>query len=65
MKQDLKKLQKFFLKKQRFPTYEEMLLLFNLASKSAVAYRIEKLIKNGDVLKEKNNLYLARVTIKF
>lgn len=63
--EDLEKLQNFFLKRQRFPTYEEMMPLFGLASKSAVAYRINKLIESGDVLKERNNLLLARVSIKF
>ena len=49
----------FFAEFKRMPTYEEMKDLFGVASKNTVAYRVNKLIEVGFLLKDGNKLSLA------
>ena len=42
------------------PTYEEMKSLFGVASKNTVAYRVNKLIEEGFLMKDGNRLSLAQ-----
>ena len=57
--QDSEKLMTFYATQGRMPTYEEMKKIFGVASKSTVAYKIEKLIEAGIV--EKNGSRLSLV----
>ena len=43
------------------PTYEEMKSLFGVASKNTVAYRVNKLLEAGFLLKDGNKLMLAEM----
>lgn len=50
----------FFAENKRMPTYEEMKGLFQVASKNTVAYRVNKLLEQGFLIKEGNKLMLAK-----
>lgn len=56
---DEEKLSEFFIENKRMPTYEEMKNLFKVASKNTVAYRINKLLEEGFLIKDGNKLMLA------
>lgn len=58
---DEERLEQFYTKHRRIPTYEEMRNLFSVASKNTVAYRVGKLIESGFLIKEGGRLTLARV----
>lgn len=49
----------FFIENKRMPTYEEMKDLFHVASKNTVAYRVNKMIESGFLVKEGNKLSLS------
>ena len=49
----------FYTENRRMPTYEEMKSLFGVASKNTVAYRVNKLLEAGFLLKDGNKLMLA------
>ncbi len=49
----------FFIENKRMPTYEEMKDLFQVASKNTVAYRVNKMIESGFLVKEGNKLSLS------
>jgi repressor LexA len=49
----------FFIEHNRMPTYEEMKSLFGVASKNTVAYRVNKLLEEGFLLKDGTKLMLA------
>lgn len=49
----------FFAENKRMPTYEEMKGLFQVASKNTVAYRVNKLIEEGFLMKDGGKLMLA------
>lgn len=57
--QDSEKLMTYYATEGRMPTYEEMKKIFGVASKSTVAYRVEKLIEEG--ILEKNGSRLSLV----
>ena len=50
----------FFTENKRMPTYEEMKSLFRVASKNTVAYRVNKLIEEGFLIKDGNRLSLTQ-----
>ena len=50
----------FFTENKRMPTYEEMKSLFGVASKNTVAYRVNKLIEEGFLIKDGNRLSLTQ-----
>jgi repressor LexA len=50
----------FFAEHKRMPTYEEMKSLFGVASKNTVAYRVNKLIDAGFLVKDGSKLALAQ-----
>jgi repressor LexA len=56
---DEEKLSVFYTEHKRIPTYEEMKSLFGVASKNTVAYRVNKLLDSGFLIKEGNKLSLA------
>jgi hypothetical protein len=56
---DIQKIKKFFLKNQRLPSYSEMLTLFDIKSKNTVAYRVEKLIKEGKLVRNGRHLMIT------
>lgn len=49
----------FFIDNNRMPTYEEMKSLFGVSSKNTVAYRVNKLIEEGFLIKTGSRLSLA------
>lgn len=49
----------FYIESKRMPTYEEMKGLFGVASKNTVAYRVNKLLEGGFLIKDGNKLLLA------
>ena len=49
----------FFIENNRMPTYEEMKSLFGVASKNTVAYRVNKLLEQGFLIKNGNKLTLS------
>ncbi len=49
-------LKKFHYKHKRFPTYEEMLPLFSVASKNAIFKIVQKWIDEGILAKDRNQL---------
>lgn len=53
-------LSSFFTENKRMPTYEEMKSLFDVASKNTVAYRVNKLIESGFLIKSGNKLSLVK-----
>jgi repressor LexA len=56
---DEEKLSAFYIDSKRMPTYEEMKDLFNVASKNTVAYRVNKLVESGFLVKDGNKLTLS------
>jgi repressor LexA len=56
---DQEKIAAFYTENKRIPTYEEMKYLFNVASKNTVAYRVNKLLETGFLIKEEGRLSLA------
>lgn len=58
---DQETLSEFFIENNRMPTYEEMKLLFGVASKNTVAYRVNKLVESGFLTKNGNKLALSEV----
>lgn len=52
-------LSEYFAENRRMPSYEEMKNLFGVASKNTVAYRVNKLVENGFLIKEGSRLMLA------
>lgn len=56
--EDYRKLQEFFYKNKRMPTFEEMKRMFGVTSKNTVSYRIDKLIEAGLLDKIKGKLQL-------
>lgn len=56
---DEDKLSGFYAENKRMPTYEEMKDLFSVASKNTVAYRVNKLLESGFLMKDGNKLTLA------
>ena len=56
---DEQKLSQFFAENKRMPTYEEMKSIFGVASKNTVAYRVNKLLENGFLIKNGNKLALT------
>ena len=50
----------FYTENKRMPTYEEMRGLFNVASKNTVAYRVNKLLDIGFLIKSGNKLRLSQ-----
>jgi SOS regulatory protein LexA len=56
---DEEKVASFYTENRRMPTYEEMKSLFGVASKNTVAYRVNKLLDGGFLLKEGSKLMLA------
>ncbi|MBP9866663.1 MAG: LexA family transcriptional regulator [Candidatus Pacebacteria bacterium] len=52
-------LSEYFAENRRMPTYEEMKDLFGVASKNTVAYRVNKLLESGFLIKEGSKLMLA------
>jgi repressor LexA len=52
-------LSEFYSERGRMPTYEEMKSLFNVASKNTVAYRVNKLIEDGFLLKDGGKIMLS------
>lgn len=57
---DEDKLSAFYTDTKRMPTYEEMKSIFNVASKNTVAYRVNKLIEEGYLMKDGNKLMLTQ-----
>jgi repressor LexA len=57
--QDSEKLMTFYADTGRMPTYEEMKKIFGVASKSTVAYKVNKLLEEG--ILEKNGSRLSLV----
>lgn len=51
----------FFTEFKRMPTYEEMKRLFGVASKNTVAYRVNKLIAEGFLVKDGSKLMLSKI----
>jgi repressor LexA len=49
----------FYIDNHRMPTYEEMKHIFGVSSKNTVAYRVNKLIEEGFLMKEGTRLSLA------
>lgn len=58
---DEETLSTFYTENKRMPTYEEMKSLFGVASKNTVAYRVNKLLETGFLLKDGNKLMLAEM----
>jgi repressor LexA len=58
---DTELLSEFYIENKRMPTYEEMKSLFGVASKNTVAYRVNKLLEGGFLLKDGNKLMLAEI----
>lgn len=58
---DQEKLSQFYTENKRMPTYEEMKVLFNVASKNTVAYRVNKLLEEGFLTKDGGKIMLAEV----
>jgi repressor LexA len=56
---DEEKVSSFYIENKRMPTYEEMKSLFGVASKNTVAYRVNKLLEEGFLIKDGNKLMLA------
>ncbi len=56
---DEDKLLTFYTENKRMPTYEEMKDLFGVASKNTVAYRVNKLLEGGFLVKEGTKLMLS------
>lgn len=52
-------LSEYFAENRRMPTYEEMKNLFGVASKNTVAYRVNKLLESGFLMKDGNRLMLS------
>ncbi len=50
----------FFTENKRMPTYEEMKGLFGVASKNTVAFRVNKLLENGFLIKKGSKIALAQ-----
>ena len=50
----------FFAENKRMPTYEEMKKLFGVASKNTVAYRVNKLLDEGFLVKDGSKLMLTQ-----
>lgn len=57
---DEDKLALFYGEKGRIPTYEEMKDIFGVASKNTVAYRVNKLLESGFLIKNGMRLELAQ-----
>ncbi len=49
----------FYIENKRMPTYEEMKQLFQVASKNTVAYRVNKLLESGFLIKDGNKIQLS------
>lgn len=58
---DEDKLSEFYREEKRMPTYEEMKDLFKVASKNTVAYRVNKLLDIGFLVKDGSHLTLAEI----
>jgi repressor LexA len=56
---DEEKVSSFFIENKRMPTYEEMKGLFGVASKNTVAYRVNKLLEVGFLMKNGSKLMLT------
>lgn len=56
---DEQELSQFFAENKRMPTYEEMKIIFCVASKNTVAYRVNKLLESGFLTKSGNKLALT------
>lgn len=56
---DEQELSQFFAENKRMPTYEEMKSIFGVASKNTVAYRVNKLLESGFLIKSGNKLSLT------
>jgi repressor LexA len=57
---DEEKVSSFYTENKRMPTYEEMKSIFGVASKNTVAYRVNKLLEGGFLLKDGSKLMLAQ-----
>jgi SOS regulatory protein LexA len=53
-------LNNFYIKHRRMPSFGEMMSLFGYKTKSAVAYMVSKLIKNGIVYKDKTGKLIPK-----
>ncbi|MEN9881272.1 MAG: repressor LexA [Candidatus Parcubacteria bacterium] len=58
---DKEKVSAFYTEHKRMPTYEEMRMLFSVASKNTVAYRVNKMLEEGFLVKEDGKITLAQV----
>jgi repressor LexA len=56
---DREKIISFYFENNRVPTYEEMKVLFDVASKSTVAYKVGKLVEEGVLAKEGKKLTMV------
>ena len=56
---DEEKVSSFYIENKRMPTYEEMKGLFGVASKNTVAYRVNKLLEVGFLIKNGTKLMLT------
>lgn len=54
--QRLRTLKRFFFRFRRFPTYDEMLVLFKFASKNAVFKIVNKWVEGEMLIKDRNRL---------
>jgi hypothetical protein len=62
---DLEKLQYFFSQNQRFPSYDELKAIFEVKSKNTTFYRINKLVKSGELKKEGQHILFTKVDISY
>lgn len=64
IKEYASRLDAFYVKAKRMPSYSEMLKLFGLRSKNAVAKRVEKIIEAGLALKDCTGRLIPAATAK-
>jgi repressor LexA len=57
---DGQKITSFYMDNGRVPTYEEMKHLFGVASKNTVAYRVQRLLDEGFLIKDGKRFTLAQ-----
>ncbi len=58
---DEEKISNFYTEERRMPSFEEMKILFGVASKNTVAYRVNKLVEIGFLIKEGGKITLAEI----
>ncbi len=54
-------LKNYYIENNCLPTYEEMKSLFGVASKNTVSYRVNKMLKEGFLVKEGSRLSLSSI----